>query len=89
MGGLLTTVLEAGGAGLFLFGDSVQGDIEMSVGFVAFAGGIIYGYIRGSGQYKKQNGIAWTANPLDHITAFALPTHDGNFIGNLTFKAAF
>jgi hypothetical protein len=89
MGGLLTTVLEAGGAGLFLFGDSVHGDIEISVGLVAFASGIIYGYVRGSGQYKKKNGIAWTGNPLDHITVVALPTPDGNFIGDLTFKAAF
>jgi hypothetical protein len=59
------------------------------LGFPVFVGGMIYGGIRGSKQYKLNSSIAWTGNPMDHITAAALPTLDGSFAGSLTFRAAF
>ncbi|MDR2784132.1 MAG: hypothetical protein LBB48_09915 [Treponema sp.] len=100
-GGILTASLE--GVGLALVpigivvatsgtGDSkslTTGTVVMLIGTAIMTGGIVFGYFRGSSQYKKQNAAtAWTGNPLDHITAVALPAPNG-VTGSLTFKAAF
>jgi hypothetical protein len=88
LGGAITAGAEAGGYLLVLFAGDNTG--QALGGFGLFLGGVIYGYVRGSGQCKKMNaGVAWTGNPMDHIIATALPTPEGGLAGSLTFRAAF
>jgi hypothetical protein len=65
-------------------------NIKVGIGTGMMIGGMLFGYFRGSSQYKKQNAATttWTGNPLDHITAVALPTPDG-VAGSLRFQVAF
>jgi hypothetical protein len=71
------------------FGNAGPGFAVVGIGAGMMIGGMLFGYFRGSSQYKKQNATtAWTGNPLDHITAVALPTPDG-VAGSLTFQVAF
>ncbi|MDR0495138.1 MAG: hypothetical protein LBG95_05885 [Treponema sp.] len=96
-GGALTAGLEAAGVGIIVWfnivintgGTITQGEALFSLlSIPLIGGGMIFGGIRGTRQYKKSR-IAWTGNPMDHITAAALPTLDGSFAGSLTFRAAF
>jgi hypothetical protein len=100
-GGAMTAGLEGGGLALTIVGFAMLasgGGLEsvgpsfavMGVGFAVFTGGLIFGYLRGSSQYKKQNAAAaaWTGNPLDHISVAVLPANDG-IAGNILFRMAF
>jgi hypothetical protein len=89
LGGSITAVTEIGGYLMAILGG--EDDMGMALGGFAFLlGGTIYGYVRGSGQCKKMNtAVAWTGNPMDHITAVALPTPEGGLAGSLTFRAVF
>jgi hypothetical protein len=99
-GGILTASLEGVGLVLLPIGFAVMSNGEdmastgtgfavIGIGLATMTGGMLFGYFRGSSQYEKQNATtAWTGNPLDHITAVALPTPDG-IAGSLTFQVAF
>jgi len=102
-GGTLTTVLELGGMAIMIvpmlqMSDSLDKgkdtDINLTsvlvwslVGTAVMIGGMIFGYIRGTTQYKAQHAAtrtAWTGNPLDHVSFDFVP--DG---GRLSFKVGF
>ena len=97
-GGAMTAGLEGGGLALAIVGFALLANADNDNagprllvalgGTLVFTGGAAFGYFRGSSQYKKMNSVAWTGNPMDHITAVALPTPDG-IAGSLMFRAAF
>jgi hypothetical protein len=92
LGGSITAGAEVGGYVLFFL--ATRGTFSsggaLFGGFALFLGGMIYGYVRGSGQCKQMNAaLAWTGNPMNHITATALPTPEGALAGSLTFRATF
>jgi hypothetical protein len=97
LGGALTAGFEVAGVAILVWfniaanaGTLTYEDAGLALlGAPFIIGGMIYGGIRGSKQYKLNSSMAWTGNPMDHITAAALPTLDGSFAGSLTFRAAF
>jgi hypothetical protein len=89
LGGSIIAGTEIGGYLLFSLGMSSNA-MMLLPGYALFVGGMIYGYVRGSGQCKKMNAsLAWTGNPLNHITATALPRPEGGVDGSLAFRVAF
>jgi len=102
-GGALTTVLELGGMAIAIvpmvqMANSIDNekdtDINLTsalvwplVGTAVMIGGMIFGYIRGTTQYKAQHAAArtaWTGNPLDHVSFDFVPNG-----GMLAFKMSF
>jgi hypothetical protein len=90
LGGGITAGAQIGGIVIGALAVS-GGNIGMAfASWGLFLGGTIYGVVRGSSQCRKMNsGIAWTGDPLDHITAVAYPTAEGRWSGALTFQTAF
>jgi hypothetical protein len=87
LGGGITAGAELGGYLLVYLSD---GGGQAFGGFFLFLGGMIYGYIRGSGECERMNAaVARTGNPLDHISLTVLPAPEGGLVGNLTFRIDF
>jgi hypothetical protein len=100
-GGALTAGLEGGGLALTIVGlvvpssgfpkeDTGGFGQKMGVlfgGVVVLTGGIIYGYFRGSGQYKKQNAVGkgFEGNPLEHVGFGMVPDTGGMLIYTARF----
>ncbi|MDR2375167.1 MAG: hypothetical protein LBD96_01890 [Treponema sp.] len=94
LGGVIVAGLESAALALTIVGNNINLDQKaMGIWLGAAIGGFIvapiYGFVRGSRQYKKLNAVAWTGNPMDHITVTALPTSEGGVAGSLTFRASF
>ncbi|WP_461257693.1 hypothetical protein [Treponema sp. R80B11-R83G3] len=76
---------------------SVNNEIGMGMalgGMGLFLGGMIYGYIRGSGQAKMMraggHAQAINDNPLNHLSLMVLPASDGkSLMGNITYSVSF
>jgi len=101
-GGALTAGLEGGGLLLSIIGLILMGDADIAIsvsyamtmiGVGIFGGGMVFGYFRGSDQFKKQfdaNTTAWTGNPINHVYFNLVPGVNGkNFNGQLGFAASY
>ena len=76
LGGSITAGLAIGGIAMMF----VAPDLIL-VGLGMYVASPIYGYIRGSSQYKKMtSGIAST-NPINHITVLPVPTGSKGDVG--------
>ena len=92
-GGAITAGLQIVGLSLYMMpiitGELEDGITAVFVGVPLFIAGTIYGYVRGLRHYRQNSTMAWTGNPMDHISVAAMPMPDGNFTGHLAFKIAF
>jgi hypothetical protein len=95
-GGALTAGLEVGGIALMIAGAAIDpvDDEALGVamgliggGFAVVAGGAVFGYFRGSGQYKKQNAVAmgFDGNTLEHVSFGIVPGVGGSLIYSARF----
>jgi len=99
LGGALTTVLQVGGIAIivvpyFQIGEDLGISLTDAlmwplIGTGVIIVGTIFGYVRGSSQFKKQyaaatTATAWTGNPMDHVSFDIVPNG-----GMLSFKVGF
>jgi hypothetical protein len=101
-GGAMTAGLEGGGLALTIVGFAMfattpadpdnmaagmGGLAAAGVGVAVMSGGMIFGYLRGSSQYKKQNAVAqgFGGNPLEHVSFGIVPGAGGSLIYSAKF----
>jgi hypothetical protein len=103
LGGALTAGIEVGGLAIMIIGSSIVGSSEepsigatfgVTMGGAAvFLGGAIFGYFRGSSQYKKQQdatAMGFDSNPIERINFVPTLSPDGKNMGfGLLYSAKF